>query len=268
MTSASDDRVGLFDLSGAVFRYEPFPIAITRSVFNNQIYQEMLDNWPETDQFKYMPNLGHKYSLSEVNNASQYHHVIKSTPIWQQIFDEIKSEKFIHGILDFLTSKNINLGLRKKCIVTNKPSLSLLNRLKETYRGARLLGSNRIPLKSRFEFSMLPGDGGSIRPHTDAQSKYITLVVAMVDAGEWKKSYGGGTSILWPKDKTQSFNDVNDYMEFDEMNELETYHFDTNQCVIFVKTFNSWHAVEPITAPSRDVFRKSLTINIEAPRGW
>lgn len=36
--------------------------------------------------------------------------------------------------------------------------------------------------------------------------------------------------------------------------------------MIFVKTFNSWHAVEPIKAPRPDMFRRSLTINIEVPK--
>jgi len=268
MATLPDKKTGLFNLKNSVFRYTPFPIAMTKQVFTDDIYNEMLENWPDTDRFRYMPNLGHKYSLSEVNNTTQFFDVIKSTPIWQKLFDEIKSERFVTGILDFLIEKNIDLGLRKKCLVTNKPSLNLWTRLKETYRGAALLGSQTKPLRSRFEFSMLPGDGGSIRPHTDAPTKYITLVVAMVKAGEWKPGYGGGTSILWPKDNARSFNHENSYLEFDEMEKLETYDFDTNQCIIFVKTFNSWHAVEPISAPSPDMLRKSLTINIESPRGW
>ena len=36
-----------------------------------------------------------------------------------------------------------------------------------------------------------------------------------------------------------------------------------NQCVIFVKTFNSWHAVYPMTGHGSQALRKTLTINIE-----
>ena len=74
----------MFNFDAAEFRYEPFPIAIARSVFAPDLYQEMLENWPETGRFLYMPKLGHKYSLSEVNNARQYHDFIKSTPVWSR----------------------------------------------------------------------------------------------------------------------------------------------------------------------------------------
>jgi len=267
MTGLKIQEVGSFNLKNSNFRYEPFPIALAKNIFADELYHEMLENWPDIELFRYMPNLGHKYSLSEVNNASQYHKFIKSTPVWQRFFNEIKDEKFTLGILDFLTGNNIDLGFGNKCMVTNKPALNIWTRLREAYRGAALLGSKTTPLKSRFEFSMLPGDGGSIRPHTDAQTKFITLAVAMVRKDEWQESYGGGTSVLWPKDATKSYNAKNEYLEFDQTNELETYQFGSNQCVIFVKTFNSWHAVQPIQAPKKDIFRKSLTINIETPRG-
>jgi hypothetical protein len=34
--------------------------------------------------------------------------------------------------------------------------------------------------------------------------------------------------------------------------------------VVFAKTFNSWHCVRPMTGPDAQVWRRSLTINIEA----
>ncbi|MGI9482258.1 MAG: 2OG-Fe(II) oxygenase [Hyphomicrobiales bacterium] len=258
----------LFDFSDSTFRYEPYPIAMAKNVLSPEIYSEMLESWPETERFLYMPNLGHKYSLSEVNNAREYKDVVTSVPIWKRVHEEVKSEQFIHGVLDWLIKKNVDLGFRKNCVVTNKPSLNLLSRLKEAYRGAALLGSRVSPLRSRFEFSILPGDGGSIRPHTDAPTKFITLVLAMVEPGKWKKEYGGDTAVVWPKDPTRTYNFANSYLEFDEVNELESFQFDANQCLIFVKTYNSWHSVKPITAPDASTLRKTLTINIEAPRGW
>jgi hypothetical protein len=34
--------------------------------------------------------------------------------------------------------------------------------------------------------------------------------------------------------------------------------------VVFVKTFNSWHSVRPMTGSGSALMRKTLTINIEA----
>mgnify|MGYP005847189909 CR=1 FL=1 len=256
----------MFNLDAAQVRYQPFPIAFAKSVFAPDLYQEMLDTWPETERFLYMPKLGNKFSLSEVNNAKQYHAFIKSHPIWQRFHDEVKSEAFIRGIVDFLAERGVDLDLSRKMVVTNNPGARLGLRLGEMLRGAALLERRRIPLRSRFEFSMMSGNGGSIRPHTDAPAKLITIVVSMVAPDEWKPEYGGGTSVVWPKDERRSFNFRNTFMEFDEVETLDCYEFDSNQCMIFVKTFNSWHAVEPITAPSAETFRRSLTINIEVPK--
>lgn len=256
----------MFNLDAAQVRYQPFPVAFIKSVFAPDLYQEMLEAWPETDRFLYMPKLGRKYSLSEVNNAREYHAFIKSQPVWQRFHDVVKSEAFIRSIVEFLAERGVDLDLSRKMVVTNRPGARLGLRLSEILRGAALLERRRIPLRSRFEFSMMPGDGGSILPHTDAPAKLITIVVSMVAPGEWKPEYGGGTSVVWPKDERRSFNFKNTFMEFDEVENLDCYEFDSNQCMIFVKTFNSWHAVEPISAPHPDMFRRSLTINFEVPK--
>jgi len=39
-----------------------------------------------------------------------------------------------------------------------------------------------------------------------------------------------------------------------------------NQCVLFVKTFNSLHSVRPMTAPARETARRTLTINLSIER--
>ena len=50
---------------------------------------------------------------------------------------------------------------------------------------------------------------------------------------------------------------------FEDMEVLDTYEFTANQAVIFVKTFNSWHSVRPMTGRDSNALRRTLTINIE-----
>ena len=50
---------------------------------------------------------------------------------------------------------------------------------------------------------------------------------------------------------------------FKDMDVLDTYEFTPNQAVMFVKTFNSWHSVRPMTGQGSEAMRKTLTINIE-----
>ena len=38
-----------------------------------------------------------------------------------------------------------------------------------------------------------------------------------------------------------------------------------NQCVVFVKTFNSLHSVPPMRGKGSKAMRRTLTINIETP---
>ena len=66
-----------------------------------------------------------------------------------------------------------------------------------------------------------------------------------------------------PKDTAANFNFLNRMVEFGETEEIGRYEFEPNQCIVFVKTFNSWHSVPPMKSGRPDVFRRSLTLNIE-----
>ncbi len=111
---------------------------------------------------------------------------------------------------------------------------------------------------------MMPARGGFIKPHTDAPQKLITLVVSMIDQDEWNPDWGGGTAMLRTKDITRSFNHVNAQFDFADVEPLETFPFVANQCIVFVKTFNSFHAVYPTQGPEGGPMRRTLTINIES----
>jgi hypothetical protein len=70
--------------------------------------------------------------------------------------------------------------------------------------------------------------------------------------------------MVWPKDKTKIFNRVNSYLDFDQVEPMKTFPFEANQCLVFIKTNNSWHAVLPMTGDDPKILRKTLTINIES----
>jgi hypothetical protein len=89
-------------------------------------------------------------------------------------------------------------------------------------------------------------------------------VLSMMKPGEWNPAWGGGTDIVMPRDRSRVYNQVNRSIPFADVEVLKTFPFDPNQCVIFVKTFNSWHSVSPMTGKASDPLRKTLTLNIEA----
>jgi len=127
----------------------------------------------------------------------------------------------------------------------------------------RRLRKQKGALRARFEFSTLPSDGGCIRPHTDAPTKIITLVVSIVQAGARNPAWKGGPDILRPKDIRRNYNFFNRYIDFDECVTLRTIEYLPNQCIMFLKTFNSLHAVPPIQNQGGHASRRTLTINIE-----
>ncbi|HET6468620.1 MAG TPA: hypothetical protein VFG43_09610 [Geminicoccaceae bacterium] len=239
-------------------RYEPFPIGLAKPVMDDATYRRLVEDYPPVELFAYIPKIGKKYSLSEKFNPVKYRSFVDAHPHWRELHRWIKSPEFIQGVLEALEERGVDLGL--------KADVSAVKQVRKLVRGlarGRLtLGQPR--LGARFEFSMLPADGGSVIPHTDAPGKFITLVVSMMKEGEWDPAFGGGTDVNRPKDPRRYYNELNRQAEFDEMEILETFPFEPNQAVIFVKTFNSWHSVRPMTGTGSPAMRRTLTINIEA----
>lgn len=166
--------------------------------------------------------------------------------------------------MNALCDQQIDVGLRGAEVVTenhfsSRPRLAWAG----LRRRVRAWAGHRGVLRTRFEFSMLPADGGYLKPHTDGVTKLITLVYSMAEEDEWNPAWGGGTATLRPRDITRNFNFLNQMREFDEYDQLHSFAFVPNQCVVFVKTFNSHHAVYPMTGTGSGVMRRTLTVNIE-----
>ncbi|MGR3341877.1 MAG: hypothetical protein ACU0DI_01350 [Paracoccaceae bacterium] len=239
------------------FDYEPFPICMAHSALDAKIYQELMESFPPINLFEFKSAKGVKYSLSQVNNGAKYRRFLAGSPSWKAFHAYIKSPAFINEALTMLKAHGLDLGF---------PSPGLGEQLYLKMRA--LKRGNPVPhfpkLKARFEFSAMPVTGGNILPHTDHPKKIITMVIPMLRAGEWLDAWGGGTVMVWPKDKTRIFNRVNGYLDFGDVECVKTFPFEPNQCLVFIKTNNSWHAVFPMTGDDPKILRKTLTINIES----
>jgi hypothetical protein len=252
----AQQEAAVFSYDHLQFRYEPFPIGIAKPAIADDLYRELVGSYPPQELFAYLPKVGHKYSLSEKYNGEAYTRFIKSNAPWRELHAWIKSDAFIPAVMAALKAHHVDLGQKQ---------LSGAKRALKTIRN--LVGGRRRPLpprlSTRFEFSMLPADGGYIMPHTDSPSKIVTLIVSMAREGEWSSALGGGTDVNRPRDVRLAFNRMNAQAAFDEMEVLDTFDFTPNQVVVFVKTFNSWHSVRPMTGNGSPLMRKTLTINIE-----
>jgi hypothetical protein len=245
-----------FSLATLDLRYEPFPIGVARPIMDDAAYQKHIDEYPPAQLFEYIPKFGHKYCLSEKYNPTQYHRWIEDHACWREFHRWVKSPDFVFGVLDELAQRSVDLGFKRR-----STAQQMRRRLRSLLAGRWWQGEDR--LSARFEFSMLPADGGSVTPHTDNPDKIITMVVSMARPGEWDPSFGGGTEVNRHRCPELSFNRVNGKADFEDMEPLGIYEFAPNQCVVFVKTFNSWHCVRPMRGQRSKAMRRTLTINIE-----
>ena len=78
-----------------------------------------------------------------------------------------------------------------------------------------------------------------------------------------KSSFGGGTDFNRPKADHLRFNQMNRLAAFEDMEVIDTLDFTPNQGVMFVKTFNSWHSVRPMTGRGSTATRNTLTVTVE-----
>jgi hypothetical protein len=245
-----------FNYDNLEFRYEPFPIGLARPLIEPGLYREFLANYPPQDRFKYLAKLGHKYSLSEHFDPKAFERFLRENPLWNDFNRWIKSRDFVRGVLQALAERSLDLGY--------DADMTFARQLRKRLTHAGRLNWSAARLQSRFEFSMLPADGGHILPHTDSPSKVVTLVVSMIDEGEWDPAFGGGTDVNQARNIRRNFNQTNVQGRFEDMEVIDTFEFTPNQAVLFVRTFNSWHSVRPMTGKGSAAMRKTLTINIEA----
>jgi hypothetical protein len=251
-----------FSYDNLQFRYQPFPIGLAKPLMSDDAYRQFLDNFPPLDRFDSFQGkgkLGRKYMLSEKENRRAYQDFVQGNPVWREFHRWIKSDDFVYGLLDTLKERHIDLGYRATPPIgryAKQVWLALTGRTNERI----------APLKARFEFSALPADGGNVVPHTDAPAKIVTMVVAIVEEGGWDPAFGGGTDVNRPKDPALAYNHLNRLADFDDMELIDTFAFTPNQAVVFVKTFNSWHSVRPMTGHGSSALRRTLTIAIERLR--
>lgn len=256
----------LLNFESSEFRYDPYPIGFARHVLPTDLYQELVESYPELHQLIKREGLGNKYLLSE-HDGRAFRDFVAGRPAWREFYRYIKSPRFVRFMLEYLLRTNVDLALEGIPFEENNLLKSRMHRM--STKASRLIRqlatfwrSGQMYLTSHFEFGAFPGNGGSQYPHTDTPRKVISLVLSMVKEGEWDPDWGGGTAIVRPKDPKQNYNFVNRYLGFDDVDVIDAFPFAPNCCVIFVKTFNSWHAVMPIRASASEAIRKTVVINV------
>ena len=134
--------------------------------------REYLDDYPPLELFEYIPKIGNKYCLSEKYNPKSTRRIIEHA-----VLARVPSLGQVAGLRlrragRAGASALVDLGFKRRS--TGQQLQATPARL---LAGSWWQGEDR--LSARFEFSMLPADGGSVTPHTDNPDKIITMVVSM-----------------------------------------------------------------------------------------
>ena len=239
-------------------RYDPYPLAVLRPALDAGLYDRLVDTFPSKELFSSLPKFPYKLSMSERYATNNYDKFLSSNAEWNTFHSWVKSDSFIRQTLDFLAGQNIDLQVDDALDGAGK-------RAKRAFRSllAGRISNGGTRLRSRFEFSVLKADGGTVEPHTDSASKIITLVVSMIKPGEWDPSLGGGLDVNRATDNAYAFNWSNRHVPWEKIEVVENIPFVPNQCILFIKTHNSLHSVRKMNNPASDALRKTVTIVIE-----
>jgi hypothetical protein len=242
--------------------FVPFPIGVASNVFESSLYDELAANFPPIDMFEVVERKKDtQYKLNHKNRPVEYADYIRSTPIWREFDETMRSHEFGKLVLDVL--EDAGIGFTKNF---DLPPLSQALRS----AAADILKRKRFPrypeqLRTRFSFAIYPGCGGYIRPHTDATNTLTTLVVSMNRKDEtWNSEWGGDLELCRPIDQLHRFNWKNSFIDFTEVEPIRNIPYLPNQAIFFVKTYDSWHCVRPMTAPPEaNAWRKIILLVLE-----
>ena len=253
----------MLNLNNYNYSHQPFPYIICKNIFNDKIYSDLIQNFPNIELFKDLSlidkNKFKKYCLSPRNNKFNFNKFVSTNSTYKEFYKYIKSQAFKEKLInEFLIQKvNIDFGIK----------LNKKNNLKKIVKD---LLNFKWPLpeqnfKITMEFSLLPTDGGFLAPHNDGTDKLTSIVIPIINKEEenFFRNGIGSTSLLEIKDKNKIFNIVNNTYTFDDVNIVKNINFERNNMLIFFKTYNSLHGVYPIEKHETYIERRSITINIE-----
>ncbi len=200
--------------------FVPFPIGVSRGVFSEDFYADLIATYPPPELFRRtVRGKDDRYTLNDVGQRERFRSWIEQHRCWREFHRWVHDPRFTRSVFDALAAKGVELGFLA-------PEPSLYRQVRQAVGDiVKRRRAPRLPrfLHTRFEFAMLPGQGGFFKPHTDATNTILTLVITMVRPGEWNDTWGGALEICRPSDPTKVFNWVNRYTEFEDVESLHRF---------------------------------------------
>lgn len=243
----------MINLNNNKFFYDPFPHAMFENAFDKNFYDNICKEFPieqKFEKFDYDKQNQIKQNKFVFNdNHQSFKKMLKNKHNISDLYSYLTNQHFRKLILDFLEQNYISLSKYEF-------NQNILNRAYKKIKKAK---------KFLFEFSMIPTDGGYIKPHTDGADKLVIMVIPIVDNENLSKIVNAGTKILKPTDDKYKYNYLNSTVPFEATEVIREIPFKKNQFFLFVKTHNSLHSVGPMINPSasdKTLMRKTINFFI------
>lgn len=215
------------------FRFDPFPYAVASQVFDSDLYEKLLQEFPDESFFETST------LLKLGNHRRQFNRFIKSSRAWREIWHYCQSDQFLTSLEKRLSQTALELPISDTSKMAPGYTDAWLPHAVEKLIPEKLLaGFRRKTPNVSLEFSSI-SQGSSHEPHTDSAKKILSLIFYFPPP-LWSSDAGGTTiySARWKKSSRDH--------EFEGLTKVEEVPYRPNTSVLVVKTFNSWHGVEPI----------------------
>lgn len=199
---------------------DPYIVRVFHPFLKLELFSELRSEFPDIRELRTRRGVGYKHGVSDGKRGG-----------FRELIEHRPSLAYFHNA------------------IVNRALLKFARRHFNVLRGASL--------KQRVELSLLPSNGGHVRPHPDMEKKLVTLVIYLAD-DDWNASWGGEFAMvkpLVPVDTGEGYR-----ISFDDVVVVHKVPFKPNIAVFMERSPCSFHAVYPIRAPEGR-HRKSITIN-------
>jgi hypothetical protein len=224
-------------IKDAKIETDPFPHVIVQNVFPDDYYAEIQRHFPADDQMIPLSETGrtgnsYRERLVTLFDESGFGRLtVEQRRFWGQFGGWLYSPEFMDGVIKMFWPH-------------------VKTRIHEV---SQLLGWTRL----RGDAQLVSDQTNyGIGPHTDAAHRLVTLLFYMPQ-DDWFRNCG--TSIYTPKNPEFSCKGGQHY-PYDLFSHKETIPFLPNTLLMFVRTANSFHGVEPIR--EENITRHLLINNI------
>jgi len=237
----------LYNLFNSQVQHYPFPHWYTQNIFPKDFFWELRKHLPDKETYTdYSEDSTTLYSKENTNKANKYLFNLERYNLkllkedqnifWNKFLDAFSNDFFLVSILKFI--------------------LPFFNQQEqqEIQKGSISLEWNLVKNSSDF----------ILFPHTDVSLKLLSLLFYIPSSQE---NFQCGTTIFIPKiekfSKDPSLKKqylTDHYLGFDLFHKLKKFPYIPNSLFGFIRTDNSFHAVEPLKEKSieRDVLHFSI----------